>query len=128
MSHLELFHISISQYELYREGDVLVDQLLHEMATDHIVHISEYSATHPPILSVAKRNSLGSAPAFWSRVQISVSRLFVVFFLVAKAIPGQKEFYLLDIMLLLASFHAGFLFGLSFDPEDEGDMFLRNVG
>jgi hypothetical protein len=24
--------------------------------------------------------------------------------------------------------HAGFLFGLFFDPEDEGDMFLRNVG
>jgi hypothetical protein len=24
--------------------------------------------------------------------------------------------------------HAGFLFGLFFDPEDEGDRFLRNVG
>jgi hypothetical protein len=41
MSRLELFHISISQYELYREGDDLVDQLLHDMATDRIVHISE---------------------------------------------------------------------------------------
>jgi hypothetical protein len=26
------------------------------------------------------------------------------------------------------SFQAGFLIGLSFGPEDEGDMFLRNVG
>jgi hypothetical protein len=25
-------------------------------------------------------------------------------------------------------FHAGFLLGLFFGPEDEGDMFLRNVG
>jgi hypothetical protein len=24
--------------------------------------------------------------------------------------------------------HAGFVLGLFFDPEDEGDMFLRNVG
>jgi hypothetical protein len=25
-------------------------------------------------------------------------------------------------------FHAGFLLGLFFDPEDGGDMFLRNFG
>jgi hypothetical protein len=25
-------------------------------------------------------------------------------------------------------FHAGFLLGFFFDPEDEGDVFLRNVG
>jgi hypothetical protein len=25
-------------------------------------------------------------------------------------------------------FYAGFFFGLFFDPEDGGDMFLRNVG
>jgi hypothetical protein len=24
--------------------------------------------------------------------------------------------------------HAGFLLGLFFDPEDAGDMFLRNIG
>jgi hypothetical protein len=24
--------------------------------------------------------------------------------------------------------HAGFLLGLFFDPEDSGDMFLRNIG
>jgi hypothetical protein len=33
------------------------------------------------------------------------------------------KFYLLDIML-----HAGFLLVLFFDPEDGGDVFLRNVG
>jgi hypothetical protein len=26
-----------------------------------------------------------------------------------------------------ALFNAGFLFGLFFNPEEEGDMFLRNV-
>lgn len=41
MSHLELFQIRISQYELYKEDDSLVDQLLHDMATQRIVHISE---------------------------------------------------------------------------------------
>jgi hypothetical protein len=30
--------------------------------------------------------------------------------------------------LLAACLQAGFLFGLFFDPEDKGDMFLRNVG
>jgi hypothetical protein len=29
---------------------------------------------------------------------------------------------------LATCFHAGFLIGLHFDPEDGGDMFLRNVG
>jgi hypothetical protein len=30
--------------------------------------------------------------------------------------------------LLVTCFHAGFLLGLSFDPEDGDDIFLRNVG
>jgi hypothetical protein len=30
--------------------------------------------------------------------------------------------------LLASCFHTGFLLGLFFDPEDGGDMFLRNVG
>jgi hypothetical protein len=30
--------------------------------------------------------------------------------------------------LLATCFHAGFFLGLFFDPEDGGDMFLRNVG
>jgi hypothetical protein len=30
--------------------------------------------------------------------------------------------------LLTTCFYAGFLLGLFFDPEDGGDMFLRNVG
>jgi hypothetical protein len=28
---------------------------------------------------------------------------------------------------LATCFHAGFLLGLFFDPEDGGDMFIRNV-
>jgi len=43
MSHLELFHIRISQYELYKQEDGLVDELLHDMATERIVHISKYT-------------------------------------------------------------------------------------
>jgi hypothetical protein len=31
-------------------------------------------------------------------------------------------------ILLATCFHAGFLRSLFFDPEDGGDMFLRNVG
>jgi hypothetical protein len=30
--------------------------------------------------------------------------------------------------MLTTCFHAGFLLGLFFGPEDRGDMFLRNVG
>jgi hypothetical protein len=30
--------------------------------------------------------------------------------------------------LLVTSFHAGFMLGLFFDPEDRVGMFLRNVG
>jgi hypothetical protein len=41
MSHLELFHIRISQYELYKQEDGLVDELLRDMATERIVHISQ---------------------------------------------------------------------------------------
>jgi hypothetical protein len=32
------------------------------------------------------------------------------------------------LVLLATCFQAGFLLGLFFDPEDGGDMFLRNVG
>jgi hypothetical protein len=40
-----------------------------------------------------------------------------------------EEYYLLDynIGLLVNCFRCGFLLGLFFDPEDGGDMFLRNV-
>jgi hypothetical protein len=31
-------------------------------------------------------------------------------------------------VLLASCFHAGFLLGLFFDPEDRGNMFLQNVG
>jgi hypothetical protein len=34
----------------------------------------------------------------------------------------------LSIALLATCFHAGFLLGLFFDPDDGSDMFLRNVG
>jgi hypothetical protein len=37
--------------------------------------------------------------------------------------------YRLHLHLVLATcFHAGFLLSLVFDPEDGGDIFLRNVG
>jgi hypothetical protein len=39
-----------------------------------------------------------------------------------------KQSLTLVVALLDNCFHAGFLIGLFFDPEDGGDMFLRNVG
>jgi hypothetical protein len=38
----------------------------------------------------------------------------------------SREEYSLDYFAIC--FHAGFLLGLFFDPEEGGDMFLRNVG
>jgi hypothetical protein len=32
------------------------------------------------------------------------------------------------MVVLATCFHAGFLFGLFFDPEDGGNMFLQSVG
>ncbi|XP_076366210.1 extracellular serine/threonine protein CG31145-like [Tachypleus tridentatus] len=37
----EMFHLSISQNELYKEEDNVVDELLHEMATLPIVHVRQ---------------------------------------------------------------------------------------
>jgi hypothetical protein len=40
-----------------------------------------------------------------------------------------QDFYLLGYNALLAiCFHGGFLLGFSFDPEDGGGMFLRDIG
>jgi hypothetical protein len=36
--------------------------------------------------------------------------------------------FLWPIALLATCLHAGFLLGLFFDPEDGGNMFLRNIG
>jgi hypothetical protein len=49
---------------------------------------------------------------------------------------SAEEFYLLGYnavqsvesqALLVICFHTGFLLGLFFDPEDEGDIFFRNI-
>lgn len=42
---LERFQYSISKHELYHKDDPLVDQLLHDMATQKILHVSEYRGT-----------------------------------------------------------------------------------
>jgi hypothetical protein len=39
----------------------------------------------------------------------------------------QSEIWGKPIALLVTFFRAGFLLGLFLDPEDGGDMFLRNV-
>lgn len=41
---LELFHLLISQHELYPADDELVDKLLELMATEPIEHVCEYLA------------------------------------------------------------------------------------
>jgi hypothetical protein len=41
---------------------------------------------------------------------------------------SHEEFCLLGYKAVWLCFYAGFLLGLFFDPEDGGDMFLRNVG
>jgi hypothetical protein len=40
----------------------------------------------------------------------------------------SKNLVILDRTLFAACFHADFLLGLFFDPEDGGDMFYRNAG
>jgi hypothetical protein len=43
----------------------------------------------------------------------------------------SREFEVLTAVDLKSgkqSFHSGFLLGLIFDPEEGGEMFLRNVG
>lgn len=41
---LEKFQYGISKHELYAKDDPLVDRLLHDMATQKILHVSKY---HP---------------------------------------------------------------------------------
>jgi hypothetical protein len=36
-------------------------------------------------------------------------------------------FIISEVALLATCFHAGFLLGLFFNPEDKDDMFLRNL-
>jgi hypothetical protein len=40
----------------------------------------------------------------------------------------NKKLVRKQVTLLTICFYAGFLHGLFFDPEDEGDVFLQNVG
>jgi hypothetical protein len=49
--------------------------------------------------------------------------------LIKKYSGGHEEFFLQGYKALLATcFQAGFMLNLFFDPEEGGDMFLRNIG
>ncbi|XP_076309112.1 extracellular serine/threonine protein CG31145-like isoform X2 [Tachypleus tridentatus] len=41
LSNWEIFHLGISQNELYKEEDKVIDDLLHDMATMSIVHVEQ---------------------------------------------------------------------------------------
>jgi hypothetical protein len=43
------------------------------------------------------------------------------------SVENQQMFWR-NISLLTTCFLSGFLIDLAFDPEDEGDIFLQNVG
>jgi hypothetical protein len=79
MSHLELFHVKISQYELYKEGDELVDQLLHDMATERIVHISKYREARLFLLASVQRDSSPAGTTFQAQNSACAQICFVTF-------------------------------------------------
>lgn len=41
-TNLDKFHLEIKQNELYPENSTLVDKLLHDMATQPILHVGKY--------------------------------------------------------------------------------------
>jgi hypothetical protein len=47
---------------------------------------------------------------------------------VDRRVRGTRRLHLHCRRISRSCFHAGFLLDLCFDPEDGGDMFLRNVG
>jgi hypothetical protein len=68
---------------------------------------------------------------YYSANQISDNNVFIIGFDVVTPVV-MKSAMVWGIMtykaLLANCFHSGFLFSVLFDPEDGGDMFLRNVG
>jgi hypothetical protein len=53
--------------------------------------------------------------------------MIIIFWDIMQCSPLKVNLRFGEILQLATCFHAGILLGL-FDPEDGGDMFLRNVG
>lgn len=51
---MEKFYLQISQHELYKEGDPLVEQILHEMAFDTILHVCKF-IWYPLVIDATSR-------------------------------------------------------------------------
>jgi hypothetical protein len=77
--------------------------------TENNIFCEEYYLGYNAVQSVE------SQPMFWRIISPPSSG--------SKNKPSKKPVWK-QVVLLATSFHAGFLLGLFFDPEDGGDMFL----
>jgi hypothetical protein len=64
----------------------------------------------------------------WFESQQETTYSGVGFEVLIAVVMRSTVFWDIRRALLATCFYAGFLLGLFFDPEDGGDMFLRNVG